>query len=1034
MTDSRATNPTSSGPSLLDRSTAKPGDVDMSIFDKKKGQSASGQGGGQNGQGTVNSEYLKETREDDPWPAGSSGASPGGTTAQSTKKVELSSCKISTPVEELATDKPFEATCDVKVLDPSKPPENFTVHFKLFASIAQEDGSFGTAQFMEVKAEGAANKTDATQTVKAKANLVSPTPPVKRGTKIRYYVEAEHWDCPGVTLKSDEVEVVNVLLPKPVTNWALHPNHFDFDSSAILPTAAKDFPQLKKMLDANPDTLLAIFGHADPVGEDENNKKLSLRRAKMLYALLTRNVDIWLDLSKKTGGDDWGTKANQRMLATIKDKAGNAYHTGSIDGVTGPVTLASVKRFQGDNGLSKDGVLGAKSKAKLYPAYMDAICVDESGKPYKLGADSFMGDAALNAKVDAKAKGAYQGCSEFNPVYLMSKSDVKNYATKPNKKERDERNQIDRRTVVALFKKDAFSATDPKKPQWPCPDSSQPCTKCKDEFWPDGDARRQSGDAERKYPADQTTMACMFYSGVAEKNIEKTTTKPDIGITTEDGSKPAAQEMMAATTIKWKAAAKTGMTGTFKWSSTSPRLELSGQDTDTLTIKAKDEPSPEGSPEEIKLEFLPTGIQSPLVLTWKLKVFRITVDGSKVAFGFDANQSIIPPAIPSPPPAQRGAIAAPFNRTPEAQPYQVSVQSGFETDLVIEFKGGPLDLANFAYEIADTTKASVTSSPTAGGAAPYKVVVKGLAPLKDMTTLVIKHLPTGQECLKFEIRVYKEFACKAVVLLIEDKRHAASTLSCRQMTPTDTQNGINETYKFAVANLTLEGPPPSTAIPGKPSSHVIDLEVWNSARNAVIFDYTDHSADCLAAINTYVAANFAGKQVVAIVKRMVTFIRLTSDAEAGQPEISVGGAGRFYGPGSKVTVGNIYGAITDDDNMTIDTVTKVSSTEYKIKFKTNLGKAHAAGTHGVTFSAAGWSGNPIMVAENNSTQKVVIETAGHELGHSLLKYKDVEDNHTMMNYMVGIAKAELHHKPMILRYDNEDYTKTESQWDLLKRT
>ncbi|MEK7394020.1 MAG: hypothetical protein AAB214_15780, partial [Fibrobacterota bacterium] len=178
----------------------------------------------------------------------------------------------------------------------------------------------------------------------------------------------------------------------------------------------------------------------------------------------------------------------------------------------------------------------------------------------------------------------------------------------------------------------------------------------------------------------------------------------------------------------------------------------------------------------------------------------------------------------------------------------------------------------------------------------------------------------------------------------------------------------------------------------------------------------------------------AGKQVVAIVKRMVTFIRLTSDAAAGQPEISVGGAGRFYGPGSRVTVGNIYGAVTDDDNMTIDTVTKVSSTEYKIKFKTNLGKAHAAGTHGVTFSAAGWSGNPIMVAENNSTQKVVIETAGHELGHSLLKYKDVEDNHTMMNYMVGIAKAELHHKPMILRYDNEDYTKTESQWDLLKRT
>jgi len=1037
MPDTRATNLSASGvptgPSLLDKSKAKPGSIDMSIFEKKKGQGAASQST-QSSQGTVNSNYLQQTREDDPWPNGSSGANAQGNATQAAKKVEITNCRISTPPEDLATDKPFEATCDVKVLDPSKPPDNFTVFFKLFASIAQDDGSFGAPQFMEVQVEGAANKTDATQTVTAKGNLVSPTPPVKRGTKIRYHVEAEHWDCPGTVLKSDEVEVVNVLLPKPVTNWALHPIHFDFDSSAILPSAAKDLPNLKKMLDANPNTLLAIFGHADPVGEDENNKKLSLRRAKMLYALLTRNVEIWADLSKKTGGDDWGTKSHQRMLATIKDKSGNPYHTGKIDGVTGPVTLGSIRRFQGDNDLAKDGSIGPKTKAKLYPAYMDAVCVDEAVKPFKLAPEAFMGDATENGNGGAKAKGAYQGCSEFNPVYLMSKSDIKGYAAKSDKTERNERNRPDRRTVVALFKKDDFSETDPKKPQWPCPDGSQPCTKCKDQFWPDGDTRRQSTDAERKYPDDQTTMACMFYSGVAEKNLEKTTTKPDLQITTEDGSKPGAQEMMVATTMKWKAAPKDGMTGTFKWSSTSPRLELAGQDTDTLTIRAKDDPSAEGSPEEIKLEFLPTGIQSPLVVTYKLSVFRITVDGTKVTYGFDANQSVVAPPIPTPPPAQRGAIAAPFTRTPETQPFQVSVQSGFETDLVLEFKGGPVDLANFAYEIGDATKASVTSSPTAGSAAPYKVVVKGLAPLKDMTTLVIKHVPTNQECLKFEIRVYKEFACEAVVLLIEDKRHAASTLSCRAMTPAQTQQGINDTYKFAVANLTLEGPAQSTAIPGKPSSHVIDLPVWNAARNAVIFDYSDHSTDCLAAINTYVAANYAGKQVVAIVKRMVTFIRLTSDAAAGQPEISVGGAGRFYGPGSNVVVGSIYGAVADDDALQIDTVTKVSDSEYKIKFKTNLAKAHPAGTHGVTFGAAGWSGNPIMVAENNSSQKVVIETAGHELGHSLLKYKDVEDNHTIMNYMVGIAKAELHYKPMILRYNNENYTSTESQWDLLKRT
>ena len=61
----RASNP--SGAKLLDQSTAHPGSIDKSIFEKKTGPAA----GSSVGQGTVNPNYLKECREDNPEPASS---------------------------------------------------------------------------------------------------------------------------------------------------------------------------------------------------------------------------------------------------------------------------------------------------------------------------------------------------------------------------------------------------------------------------------------------------------------------------------------------------------------------------------------------------------------------------------------------------------------------------------------------------------------------------------------------------------------------------------------------------------------------------------------------------------------------------------------------------------------------------------------------------------------------------------------------------------------------------------------------------
>jgi tetratricopeptide (TPR) repeat protein len=63
--------------------------------------------------------------------------------------------------------------------------------------------------------------------------------------------------------------------------------------------------ELKKLIDEHTTRgkkpPLSIFGHADPVGDDDYNKKLSGRRAAAIYALIARRPDIWEDIFKNKG-------------------------------------------------------------------------------------------------------------------------------------------------------------------------------------------------------------------------------------------------------------------------------------------------------------------------------------------------------------------------------------------------------------------------------------------------------------------------------------------------------------------------------------------------------------------------------------------------------------------------------------------------------------------------------------------------------------------------------------------------------------
>ncbi len=292
----------------------------------------------------------------------------------------------------------------------------------------------------------------------------------------------------------------------PVACLRINDIRFEFDSSFVGPNAKDELKLLARLRKDIPGILGSVFGHADPVGADDYNKKLSGRRAAAVYALLTRKVEIWEDIFSNTGkftnpaaGDRWGNPALRIMLDTL----------GFKDQPLSAAVLAFQKSPAGA-GLNPDSDPGPKTRAKLFEAYMNAICVDDKGVAFKMETTEF-----LAAGADKGGKGDFQGCSEFNPVRVFSKAENAAFKASADKTERDEENRVNRRVLIFFFL--PSMKIDPGK--WPCPRVKEGFSGCRARFYSDGDHRRDFHELRREYEdvknTPESTFACRFYDRLA---------------------------------------------------------------------------------------------------------------------------------------------------------------------------------------------------------------------------------------------------------------------------------------------------------------------------------------------------------------------------------------------------------------------------------------------------------------------------------------------------------------------------------------
>ncbi|MGZ5090779.1 MAG: OmpA family protein [Burkholderiales bacterium] len=285
----------------------------------------------------------------------------------------------------------------------------------------------------------------------------------------------------------------------PLACWRLGDIRFHFDSSFVVPEARAEFQSLSRLIKNHTGKLgpppLSIFGHADPTGNDDYNKALSGRRAAAIYAALTRRTEIWEDLFSNTGkfaqpaaGDQWADAAIGSMRTAL-----NRTETGKTTAV---------------------------QRQSLFLEYMNFLCIDDGLKPFQVDPKA----GFLGGQADALGKGDYQGCSEFNPILLLSRADQQKFAQQKDHTERDSANAPNRRVMVLLFR--PGSKIVPSR--WPCPRAKEPTAACRKRFFSDGEKRRSNQESKREFKDKEDTFACRFYQRLVTRSPCERADKPPL--------------------------------------------------------------------------------------------------------------------------------------------------------------------------------------------------------------------------------------------------------------------------------------------------------------------------------------------------------------------------------------------------------------------------------------------------------------------------------------------------------------------------
>ncbi|MCH9685036.1 MAG: OmpA family protein, partial [Deltaproteobacteria bacterium] len=215
---------------------------------------------------------------------------------------------------------------------------------------------------------------------------------------------------------------------------------FDFARSFVRRDGIPSLAAIAEELHQDDGQQALIFGHTDTSGSEELNKRLSERRAKAVFAVLTHDTEKWEDMwrariNERPWWERWGTREAQHMLNALQCPDDHGEPLGE-DGDKGSRTNEAIRRFKRGEyprkpaeqaSLPDNSTANADFRRELFLAYAKLVTREpvDVARFVPLGGSPFM------------------GCGEFNPLSLQA------------------RDELSRRTVVFVFDPAATPAGPP---------------------------------------------------------------------------------------------------------------------------------------------------------------------------------------------------------------------------------------------------------------------------------------------------------------------------------------------------------------------------------------------------------------------------------------------------------------------------------------------------------------------------------------------------------------------------------------------
>lgn len=438
--------------------------------------------------------------------------------------------------------------------------------------------------------------------------------------------------------------------------------------------------------------------------------------------------------------------------------------------------------------------------------------------------------------------------------------------------------------------------------------------------------------------------------------------------------------------VYFKAVVPEGTTGTYRWQ-VSGKLQIMGSTANrqTVTVMARQVSDAVGD-QWVKVTFTPTGGAAMPDVQLPLTAFAVVFSADpNQKYGFDAMEGVA------------------------SEPPRLSVKKDDSTTVRVNVRGPGVTSDQLTFTSDNTTYATV-DAPDAGQTEFTLTVHGGSQRSAEAPLRARLGGADGMICATLTACVYKEFKAKATLFRVEDPGHANTRLRA-SFSVSACQDQINEWYKTAVIQLRLRD--------GGAKSVAYDLNANGKCELGVRLN--DPRMREEAAV---IAQCAAAEQRIILLKKVEWRFTLTAPAPIGANSLTLDQAG-------SVNNGDSYDIIDHTNGNVLETVTASGLAGSVMNLQSPTTVAYATGDY-LEWGLAGRSGDPAWIQEGRSDVETAC-TAAHELGHSLMRFLDLDVTGLFMYYAVqNTRRLTLRYKSIARHYSPPGGT--ENQWNLVPRT